>query len=202
MDSGYNPVEQLKKHLNTKFILLCFTLGAICGTCGDYAHVITQTDGYPHNGPFPFLPLPYVEMPVWVPLLFGAAVMLMGITHKLFSMTYKPRLAGNNVAVAVAPLAFVSIYVLTGIIHAGVGLQDLWLAATAILFWWICDRTPTGAMLALLVAVCGTLFEIFLVGVHGFFYYPAFSGLFGVPTWLPWLYVVASVTVSLVVRSI
>ena len=178
-------------------------MGAVTGTAGDFVHAITHTDTYPHNGPFPFLPFLPVEMPVWVPFLFGAAVVLMGVTHKLFSPAFKPRLANNKQVATLAPLVFVTLYALSGILHAGTGgLQDAWLALAAILFWWIVDRTPVGAMLALLIAVCGTLFEIFLVAVHGFNYYPEHSNLLGVPSWLPWLYMAASISVSLVVRWI
>jgi hypothetical protein len=203
MNTGYNPIEELKRQLNIKFLLFCFTLGAISGSIGDYVHVVTKTDGYPHDGPFPFLPFLNVEMPIWVPFLFGGAVLVMGISHKLFSMQYKPRLVSNKTIVTFAPFLFITIYALSGIIHAGTGgWQDVWLATAAILFWWLFDRTIIGAGLALLTAIGGTLFEIFLVSVHGFFYYPEHSNLFGVPSWLPWLYVVASITVSLVVRWI
>jgi hypothetical protein len=201
MKSGYNPIDVAKSQINWRFLMLCFVLGALCGTTGDFVHVITQTDRYPHNGLFPFLPLLPVEMPVWVPFLFGGAVMLMGVAHKLLSSAFRPRLAGNKMAATLAPFIFVMLYALSGEIHAGTGgLQDVWLALAAILYWWVADGTAVGAMLALLTAVGGTLFEIFLVSVNGFSYYPQHANLLGVPSWLPWLYVAASVTVSLVVR--
>lgn len=201
MDSPYNTWADLKHHITYKFLGLCFLLGAITGSTGDFVHIITQTDRYPHDGPFPFLPFLPVKMPVWVPFLFGSAVVVMGVTHKLFSLSYQPRMVHHRLFVTFAPAVFLGFYALSGFIHAGTGgWQDVWLCLSAIAFWWFADRTKTGALLAFVCAAGGTLFEIFLVSIHGFSYYPQHSNLFGVPSWLPWLYVDASIAVSLVVR--
>ncbi len=144
-----------------------------------------------------------LKCPFGCPFCLVAAFVLMGVTHKLFSVAFNPRFSHNKVIATLAPLIFVLIYALSGLIHAGTGgLQDVWLACAAILFWWIVDRTSVQAMLALLIAVSGTLFEIFLVSIHGFSYFPQYANLFGVPSWLPWLYASASISVSLVVRYI
>ena len=186
-----------------KFLLLSFVVGAIAGTTGDFVHVITRTDGYPANGPFPFLPFLPVKMPVWVPFLFGSAVMLMGAGHKMVQTLYHPRLAKNFMVSAWAPVVFVLLYAMTGFLHTGTGSwEDVWLAIVTFIIWWLMDRTFIGAGFALVNAVYGTCFEIFLVHVGGFFYYPEHSNLFGVPSWLPWLYMAASVCISLFVRLI
>jgi len=186
-----------------KFLLLSFIVGAIAGTTGDFVHVITHTDGYPPHGPFSFLPLLPVKMPIWVPFLFGTAVMLMATTHKLASQFYHPRLEQNAIISSSAPFIFVLLYALTGFLHTGTGGgEDVWLAIATFFIWWLMDRTAMGAGLAVLNAIAGTMFEIFLVGIGGFFYYPEHANLFGVPSWLPWLYMAASVCISLFVRLI
>ncbi len=202
-----NNPNTARKPLNAvwwvKFLLLSFIVGAIAGTTGDFVHVITHTDGYPAPGPFPFLPLLPVKMPVWVPFLFGSAVMLMAVSHKLAQTYYHPRMEGNKLVSFFAPFLFVLLYAMTGFLHTGTGSwEDVWLAISTLLVWWFMDRTSTGAGLAVANAIGGTLFEIFLVHVGGFFYYPEHSNLFGVPSWLPWLYVAASVCISLFVRLI
>jgi hypothetical protein len=185
-----------------RLLFLSFILGAIAGTTGDYVHVSTHVDGYPANGAFPFLPLDE-RMPVWVPFLFGGAVMLMATMHKLLSKLYHPRLEKHFVLGSVAPLIFVTIYALTGVFQTGTGgWEDVWLAAVAILLWWIMDGTRTGAILALVIAFFGTCFEMFLVSSGAFFYFKEHSNMLGVPSWLPWLYMVASVCISLFVRLI
>ena len=197
------PGEIANNKITPRFVLICFVLGAIAGTTGDFVHVITNTDGYPANGPFPFLPLIPVRMPVWVPFLFGSAMLLMGCSHKMLVGSYTPRLSGStSFAIASLPL-FIFIYACTGFVHAGTGSgQDIWLAAVAILLWWFADRTFTGALLAVVNAIGGTLFEMFLVHAHGFFYYPEHANFFGVPSWLPWLYAVAGIVVSVFVRRV
>jgi hypothetical protein len=186
-----------------KFLLLSFVVGAIAGTTGDFVHVITRTDGYPADGPFPFLPLLPVKMPVWVPFLFGTAVLLMGTSHKIMQKLFHPRMEKNFGVTASAPVLFVILYAMTGFLHTGTGSwEDVWLATATILIWWLMDRTFMGAGIALVNAVFGTAFEIFLVHVHGFFYYPEHANFYGVPSWLPWLYMAASVCVSLFVRLI
>lgn len=203
MDSPYLPKKPLNAVWWIKFLALSFIVGAIAGTTGDYVHVITRTDGYPLSGPFPFLPFLSVKMPVWVPFLFGTAVMVMATTHKLVSAFYTPRLASSPVVSSSAPFLFVVLYAATGFFHAGTGGgEDIWLAIVTILLWWYMDRTVMGASLAILNAIGGTLFEIMLVGIGAFFYYPEHANMLGVPSWLPWLYMAASVCVSLFVRLI
>lgn len=185
------------------FVILCFVLGAIIGTIGDFCHVFTEVDAYPANGPAPFLPLLPVLMPVWVPFLFGGALMMMGIVHRLLANTYRPAM-GNNPDIAYAmPFLFTMLYGLTGFINLGTGgLQDVWIAAVAVLLWFAVDRSMIGAILALGNAIAGTMFEIMLVHAGGFYYLPEHANLMGVPSWLPWLYMSASICISLFVRQL
>lgn len=194
--------NQANTKLSLRFVLTAFILGAFIGTTGDFVHVITNTDGYPPNGPAPFLPLLPVNMPVWVPFLFGTAVMLMAGFHRLSSAKYTPRMGDNKDYAYAAPVLFLILYALTGFITAGTGgLQDVWIAVVAIALWWVMDRTLWGAGFAIINALLGTAFEICLVHINGFYYYPEHSNLFGVPSWLPWLYVAASICISVLVRQ-
>ena len=186
-----------------RFLFVSFIVGAIAGTSGDYVHVLTNTDGYPAKGSFPFLPLPDANLPVWVPFLFGTAVMLMAAVHKLLSNMYHPRLERHFVFGMCSPIIFVTIYILTGVLHSGTGSwEDVWLAAVTVLLWWAIDGTRIGAILAVVIAFFGTSFEILLVNSGAFFYFKEHSNMLGVPSWLPWLYMCASVCISLFVRLI
>jgi hypothetical protein len=188
-------------NISFNYLSTCFLIGAIICTTGDFVHVITKTDAYPADGPFPFLPFIPVKMPVWVPFLFGFAVVMLGIIQRMFSPAFKPRLADSPIVAIAAPFIFLVIYMLTGFIQAGTGgIQDVWLAAVVILFWLIADGTLTGLLLCLVAAVIGTSFEIFLVHIHGFYYLPEHANFFGVPSWLPWLYMAASASASLFTR--
>lgn len=187
--------------ISLRFILTAFVVGACVGTTGDFVHVYTKTTGYPANGPFPFLPLLPVLMPIWVPVEFGLAVVLMAVSHKLLSPLYTPRLAVNRTLATWAPVLFTGLYAMTGLIQLGVGgWQDAWIAAAFILLWWFFDRTVWGIIFAIIIGLIGSSFEIFLTGVGGFFYYPKNANFMGVASWLPWLYMSASICVSLFVR--
>ncbi|HWB62595.1 MAG TPA: hypothetical protein VG603_03720 [Chitinophagales bacterium] len=191
------------KAFSASFFAICFLLGAIVCTTGDFIHVVTKTDGYPADGPFPFLPFLPVNMPVWVPLLFGSAVVLIGTLHKICAPYFTPHLAHNKSLALASPLIFLALYAGSGLIPAQTGgFQDIWLGLAALSFWRYADGTPIGALLAVVAAICGTAFEMMLVHIHGFFYYPCHANFFGAPSWLPWLYVAASVSVSLFVRYI
>ena len=81
--------------------------------------------------------------------------------------------------------------------------RDLALALIAMVVWFVAERTPLGLALAVATAVLGTGVEWAMVAAGKFYYLPEHSNLTlaclggglkaGVPTWLPWLYVVASV---------
>jgi len=195
--------EPVTTKITPAFVLLSFIVGALAGTTGDFVHVITNTDGYPANGPFPFLPFLPVNMPVWVPFLFGSAVLLMAASYKLLANANTLRLQNNRTLTFIAPFLFVLIYALTGFVQGGTGSgQDAWLALVTLLLWWFADRSKLGVVLALLNAIGGTLFEMFLVHSGAFYYYPEHSNFFGVPSWLPWLYMIAGICISLLVRWI
>jgi hypothetical protein len=65
---------------------------------------------------------------------------------------------------------------------------------------WLVDRRPIGAMHALGAAIAGTGVEIALVQAGTFGYHE--GPLFGVPLWLPLLYVCASYAVATVARKL
>ncbi|MDB5281466.1 MAG: hypothetical protein JWO06_541, partial [Bacteroidota bacterium] len=145
-----------KPKISLRFVLLSFVIGMAVGTTGDFVHVLTKTTGYPADGPFPFLPFLPVNLPIWVPIEFGLAVVLMAVNHKLLSHVYSPRLAGNRQLATAAPVLFLLIYALTGFIKAGTGgWQDVWIASVTILLWWIADRTALGALFAIIIGICG-----------------------------------------------
>ena len=172
---------------------ILFFSGAILGPVGDLCHLLTDTTSYPQQiYRFYFFNL----IPFWVPLLFGSATLMIGLTHALcdawFNVTQERFGTKHKVVGLLAPLFFLTVYGASGLIPRGVVL----LGIIAFLFWFFLDRAPLGAIMALLTALAGTSVEIGLVSNGIFSYQPHVSGLFGVAPWLPWLYVMASVTVG------
>ena len=182
-----------------------FLLGFFVGPIGDFCHVLSGTTGYPQDAYAWYFP---GGVPWWVPFLFAGAGLSVGVSHPIMDRLIGPRgrtrpgekswpLACAGVA------AFVGLYAASGYLPFGDGGgNDVVLALGAIGTWAALDRTWQGALLALLTAAAGTGFEIFLVRQSVFFYLPRTSGLLGVATWLPWLYVAASVGVGNFARKL
>jgi uncharacterized membrane-anchored protein YitT (DUF2179 family) len=57
-----------------------------------------------------------------------------------------------------------------------------------IIFWYSLDRTFSGFLIGIYTGLIGTSVEIFLVHNQVFSYLAPNTTLFGVATWLPWLY--------------
>ncbi len=179
--------------VRTAFIL--FFLGAVIGTLGDLCHVLSFTDGYANA----FLPLP-TGQPLWVPFLFGGATMAIGLGHPwadrvLFSKWKRIKL--HKKQIILGGISFHILYSISGFLPLEPTLfRDISMMLGAIATWLAFDRSTPGILLAIVTAGAGTAFEINLVRQGGFYYYPHSSQLMGVPTWLPWLYVTASITVG------
>lgn len=173
-----------------RLILILFSVGAVIGPIGDFCHVITQTISYPTGYAFYF----FNTIPFWVPLLFGSATVCIGVSHplcdRLLSVRVRPGLRGAWPYVA--PVFFLVSYSVSGLLP----MADIILAIAAISTWYGLDRTGEGLLLAVLTAMGGTLVEIFLVSQEIFSYLFEHAHFYGVPTWLPWLYAIASVTVG------
>jgi len=66
-------------------------------------------------------------------------------------------------------------------------LIDLVLCVWALLMWRVFDGTAQGFFMASLTAVAGPAAEILLIN-FGHLYAYSHSDLFGIPTWIPWVY--------------
>jgi hypothetical protein len=186
---GLKPVnlDGMEAVCVTHRILILLAVGAIGGTLGDLCHVLSKTEGYPT---FPF----------WVPLLFASAVLAIGIAHPWFdriartSRTLRPGLLSQS-RVWGGLVLLLATWAASGFLNLSTGgSKDLVIAGTAIAAWWLLERTWSGIVLGLLTAVLGTTAEILQSRAGIFFYYPEHQNLWGVPSWLPYLYFIASVT--------
>ncbi len=177
--------------------LLLFATGFFLGPLGDFAHVVTGTTGYPTER----YGVDWMGIPFWVPFLFGSAALLVGASHlsldRLLGADSMRIGSTSLLRVALGLLAFLGLYVASGLLPGPAGgMDDAALALGAGMTWATLDRTWQGALLALATAFCGTAFEILLIKNGIFYYSPSVSNLMGVPSWLPWLYVAASVGVG------
>jgi hypothetical protein len=179
---------------------LMFVLGFFVGPIGDFCHVLSETTGYPQDAYAWYFP---GGVPWWVPFLFASATLSIGVTHPIADRLIGPhgaavRPGARSWAMAWAGVAaFVGLYCVSGYLPFGdKGWNDLVLAVAATAIWAWLDRTWQGAVLGWLTAIAGTAVEITLVRNEVFFYQERAADLYGVATWLPWLYVAASVAVG------
>lgn len=167
--------------------LLLFALGATLGTALDAVHVHTGTTSYPD----PFV----LQMAWFVPLLFGAAGVAVGLGRPLFDrLLRRTDPAPARPALLGGLLLFIAAYVLSGTLPAGNLAKCAALGALAVASLALFDRTGLGLLLACTTAVSGSLIEALQIE-HGIFRYTTPDRL-GVPCWLPCLYACAQVAIG------
>lgn len=182
--------------LGIRFLIL-FITGFCLGPVGDFFHVQTQTIGYPPDRYFFYL----FGLPFWVPFLMGGAAVLVGLSHPwldeiLPGSPIRPGVRNGGWALG-GVLVFLGLYLASGLLPGPAGTSnDALMGMLALMVWAMLDRTWQGILLGILTALSGTLVEIVMVQADSFFYHSGRDNLWGVPSWLPWLYFAASVTLG------
>lgn len=175
-------------HIQLRKIISLFLLGAIVGTLGNFFHYISGAIVH-SSVAMRFLFISDL-------LTFGLVTILIGIFHSCF---YDIRKSQHRNSVK-SPLwqtqgiiCFLILYCLSGFLPSAYLINTFIIALVTFTLWLIFDQTWQGIMLAIIVAIIGTTTEILMVQ-HGLFSYsPDNSQLFGVPLWLPYLYLSASI---------
>lgn len=152
-------------------------LFAIGGAAGTLLDGISTWQGIAfYSDPFLF------KTAWWVPFLFGSATLLIGWSHARIHPLKERRAFRFNVGL---------IFLLTAcgcafLLNILSGIQAVLLAILYSLNWRITDKTIRGAGLASLTALAGCAVEV-LLGKLGHYHYTR-PDIFGIPYWLPFLY--------------
>ena len=169
-----------------------FLLGAILGTGLDAIDVFNHVERY--SRPVLF------GLAWWVPLLFGAAAVAIGYSHPLVDPLIGNTRSERRLSISLGELTWLLLAQLVG-----ASMLDS-LAKTGLLvliflnFWLLAGRTWQNLLLALVVAITGTLVEMTLVAAGAFSY--LHPDMLGVPYWLPCIYACASLAVGDLGRSL
>lgn len=178
---------------------IIFLLGFLFGPIGDIIHVVTKTTGYPDYYSSYILFIPW-----WVYPFFGFSGLVISssfylLDKKLFqtkntrpSMS-KPFLAMNG------PIIFLISYIASGVMTQlqipSLIINFLFFLITLSL-WMLLDRTKRTLLMAFVFSAIGILVETTLIKNGVFWYNPPDKALFGVPTWLPWIYMILVISLG------
>lgn len=150
-------------------------------------HVATGTTSYPDTYAWYLLGIPW-----WVFPFFGVSGVALAIGNdlmdtKIFGRPARKGETKKSYAYFGVTL-FLVCYILSGLLKDYPLLAHLVLGSLGISFWYFLDKTLSGILIGIYTMVIGTSVEIFLVHNKVFAYLPPDTSLFGVASWLPWLY--------------
>jgi hypothetical protein len=168
-------------------------LGAVMGTLLDALHVWNVTARY--DGVWRF---PYLNVAWYVPFEFTVAGVIVGMLRpELDEEWHRKRDDLPRLKVAFGLGCFVVAWAGSGLLSrvgAANALIALGFGATALGVWALTDRTWQGALAGVITAVLGVGVEASLVWQGTYFY--TTPSLWGVPVWLPSLYLTACIAIG------
>lgn len=187
----------MKKEFKVAFLV--FISSFFIGPIGDMVHVATKTTGYPDHYAFYVLGIPW-----WVFPFFGFSGAAIGFNYHLldtkFFKSKKERIGEKNFWIGfLSVLFFVFTYCLSGYlttIHTSPLVNNLILGGLTFLLWLVIDKTWQSLVIATWITFLGILVETTLVRLNVFWYEPTDNLLFGVASWLPWLYMTLTIGVG------
>ena len=167
--------------------LIIFLLGFFLAPIGDMVHVSTKTTSYPDSYSWYLFGIPW-----WVFPFFGISGVVLAFTNDFIDSKFfvrKKREGETKGIFAYLSLGlFLLSYFFSGILNSNPLLVHLVLGCFGITYWYLLDKTIPGILIGLGTAISGTGVEIFLVHNKVFSYLPPNDSLFGLASWLPWLY--------------
>jgi hypothetical protein len=168
---------------------ILFAAGAVLGTALDGVHVATGTTRYAQPA--------LLGIAWWAPILFGGAAVAIGGAHALIDLLLERSVRPDAGRVAFGLVLLLVLWTVSGVVKPA--STALWILAPASLaMWWAFDASVVGLVLALATASSGVAVEATLVSAGAFAYVAPDAGR--VASWLPWLYVAASVAVGNLAR--
>jgi hypothetical protein len=168
-----------------------FLLGATLGAILDAIHT--------HFGATVYARPVFFRMAWWVPLLFGAAFTIGLVRPGLERLLGRPSPIPSAGTAIVGMALFVIAYWLSVVPLPWLAVAGLLLAVWFV-GWWRCDRTLLGVVIGGCAAAAGPAVEHTLVS-HGTFVHLQVQA-WGVPGWLPFLYLCASVGLCTLARRL
>lgn len=177
-----------------QLLVICslFFAGAILGTGLDALLVFGQVEQYP-------VPVLF-GVSWWVPLLFGTATVCIAYAHLLLLPLLGDLHRLGTVLNAIVEQGWILLAYLLIFIHMDMPSKTLLLGIICFQFWLLSKKSWQNLLLSIVIAITGTLVEMILVAAGAFKYTQ--PDLFGVPYWLPLLYICASFAIGELGRAL
>lgn len=169
-----------------------FFAGAIVGTGLDILLVSTQVESYSHPTAF--------GISWWVPLLFGATTVCIAYAHLAILPLIGDLHRQGTLLNAIVEQGWILLAYLLIIIHMDTPSKTLLMSIICFQFWLLSKKSWQNLLLSIVIAITGTLIEMILVAAGTFVYIQ--PDLFGVPYWLPLVYICASFAVGELGRAL
>jgi hypothetical protein len=169
-------------------LAILFAIGAAGGLIGDAGHVQAGTTTYLDDSPKLW------DSAIWFPILVGLATASLA---ELRLRLGRPR-PGFDVRVGAGAIAAVlGIYAVTALVYDGPEepATALVFALAVLVVCWLADGRPA-LVCGIAAAIVGPVAEIAIVKLDLAEYAPSADTLFGVPLWLPALYLAFGVVVA------
>lgn len=174
--------------LTWRKLAILYLIGAVAASVGDAFHVHTKATSYP-----PERFIWYIEgVPFWIPFLFGSAWACFAIVYQMGKTILGKKLFREGASighVAIAGLLYMGCHCLSGYIFRwGLPATHILLGLPVVLAWILLDKSLGGALVCVCASVAGVAAEVLLVHKGIFTFSGQANQLFGVATWIPWIY--------------
>ncbi len=177
-----------------KTALTLFILGGLLGPLGDMYHVHSMTTGYPDNYAYYILGIPW-----WVFPFFGVSGLAIGISYHFMDFKGEKFQSRGFTHAFLGPIIFLLSYLLSGyltVVKTSLILNHILLGSIFAIIWFVYGRSWRSLFLSLWFSFLGILVETTLIRMGVFWYTANDNLLFGVASWLPWLYLILAVSIG------
>jgi len=167
---------------------LAFLCGALMGQLVDFSYTIFGALHY--HWPTFQIPSLGIEFCWWIPVLYGTAGVILWMGYVLLDRKFKQRPRGGfnpSWRFIFASILFFAVQFYGGPFFFSIGVSNFWLVfimiSTALLVWWVFDRTYGGLVMFCLAAILGPMLEYTMINVLNLYYYIR-PDIFGLPLWI------------------